>query len=101
MVCEKCEKKRADGTLGAKLVVFDKWKEGANNTSESGGRVRGENRLLSRARYNPYGRQCKVCKAKLHEDAQQWCHTCAYQKGICAMCGVQILETKDYKMSTV
>jgi hypothetical protein len=32
MVCDKCEKKLA------KLVVQDKWKDGARNTMESGGK---------------------------------------------------------------
>ncbi|KAL5972632.1 hypothetical protein ACLOJK_039437 [Asimina triloba] len=42
MVCEKCEKK-----LG-KVIVPDKWKEGASNTNESGGRKINENKLLSK-----------------------------------------------------
>ncbi|KAI8567437.1 hypothetical protein RHMOL_Rhmol02G0122100 [Rhododendron molle] len=42
MVCEKCEKK-----LG-KVIVPDKWKEGASNTTEGGGRKINENKLLSK-----------------------------------------------------
>ncbi|KAK6917333.1 PDZ-binding protein, CRIPT [Dillenia turbinata] len=42
MVCEKCEKKLA------KVIVPDKWKDGASNTNESGGRKINENKLLSK-----------------------------------------------------
>ncbi|XP_028767868.1 cysteine-rich PDZ-binding protein isoform X2 [Neltuma alba] len=42
MVCEKCEKKLA------KVIVPDKWKEGASNTTEGGGRKINENKLLSK-----------------------------------------------------
>ncbi|XP_057963363.1 uncharacterized protein LOC131154550 isoform X2 [Malania oleifera] len=42
MVCEKCEKKLT------KVIVPDKWKEGASNTNESGGRKINENKLLSK-----------------------------------------------------
>ncbi|KAK9089642.1 hypothetical protein Scep_028724 [Stephania cephalantha] len=42
MVCEKCEKKLS------KVIVPDKWKEGASNTNESGGRKINENKLLSK-----------------------------------------------------
>ncbi|RAL44853.1 hypothetical protein DM860_003612 [Cuscuta australis] len=42
MVCEKCEKKLA------KVIVPDKWKEGAHNTTEGGGRKINENKLLSK-----------------------------------------------------
>ncbi|KAH1190929.1 Cysteine-rich PDZ-binding protein [Glycine max] len=42
MVCEKCEKKLS------KVIVPDKWKEGASNTTEGGGRKINENKLLSK-----------------------------------------------------
>ncbi|KAL2931562.1 Cysteine-rich PDZ-binding protein [Bienertia sinuspersici] len=42
MVCDKCEKKLA------KVIVPDKWKAGASNTNESGGRKINENKLLSK-----------------------------------------------------
>ncbi|KAI8567436.1 hypothetical protein RHMOL_Rhmol02G0122100 [Rhododendron molle] len=49
MVCEKCEKK-----LG-KVIVPDKWKEGASNTTEGGGRKINENKLLSKKNRSPSG----------------------------------------------
>ncbi|RXH85969.1 hypothetical protein DVH24_017022 [Malus domestica] len=42
MVCDKCEKKLS------KVIVPDKWKEGASNTTEGGGRKINENKLLSK-----------------------------------------------------
>ncbi|KAL0442897.1 UNVERIFIED_CONTAM: Cysteine-rich PDZ-binding protein [Sesamum latifolium] len=42
MVCEKCEKKLS------KVIVPDKWKEGAHNTTQGGGRKINENKLLSK-----------------------------------------------------
>lgn len=96
MVCEKCEKKLA------KVIVPDKWKEGASNTTEAGGRKINENKLLSKKkRWTPYGNtKCIICKQQVHQDAK-YCHTCAYSKGVCAMCGKQVLDTKFYKQSNV
>ncbi|CAD5169348.1 unnamed protein product [Musa acuminata subsp. malaccensis] len=110
MVCDKCEKKLA------KVIVPDKWKEGASNTTESGGRKINENKLLSKKnRWTPYGNtKCMICKQQVHQDAK-YCHTCAYSKGknsdainsfanhlgVCAMCGKQVLDTKLYKQSNV
>lgn len=95
MVCEKCEKKLA------KVIVPDKWKAGASNTLESGGRKVNENKLLGKQqRYQPYKTtvKCKICKSALHQQGI-YCHNCAYQKGLCAMCGKQILDTKSYKQT--
>ncbi|XP_052467419.1 cysteine-rich PDZ-binding protein isoform X2 [Carassius carassius] len=41
MVCEKCEKK-----LG-RVITPDTWKDGARNTTESGGRKLNENKMLT------------------------------------------------------
>lgn len=95
MVCDKCQKK-----LG-KVICPDKWKEGASNTMESGGRKVNENKLLSKSkRYQPYGNaKCKICKSNLHQEGM-YCQTCAYTKGLCTMCGKQILDVKSYKQTT-
>ncbi|CAI0407112.1 unnamed protein product [Linum tenue] len=110
MVCGKCEKKLT------KVIVPDKWKEGASNTYESGGRKVNENKLLSKKNryafllctcaisselWTPYGNtKCTICKQQTHQEAK-YCHTCAYTKGVCAMCGKQVLDTKAYKQSNV
>ncbi|XP_037466789.1 cysteine-rich PDZ-binding protein-like [Triticum dicoccoides] len=85
-----------------KVIVPDKWKEGASNTFEGGGRKINENKLLSKkSRWTPYGNtKCIICKQQVHQDGK-YCHTCAYSKGVCAMCGKQVLDTKLYKQSNV
>ncbi|CAD6246957.1 unnamed protein product [Miscanthus lutarioriparius] len=95
------EKGESEKKLG-KVIVPDKWKEGASNTNESGGRKINENKLLSKKnRWTPYGNtKCIICKQQVHQDAK-YCHTCAYSKGVCAMCGKQVLDTKLYKQSNV
>merc|ERR1712136_272464 len=99
MVCEKCEKK-----LG-RVITPDKWKDGARNTTESGGRRVGENKALTakKGRFNPYTTEfgrCKICKTTVHQMGSHYCQGCAYKKGICAMCGKKVLETKNYKQSS-
>mmetsp|Transcript_21318 Transcript_21318/g.24777 ORF Transcript_21318/g.24777 Transcript_21318/m.24777 type:complete len:99 (+) Transcript_21318:26-322(+) len=98
MVCEGCQKKLD------KLIVPDKWKEGARNTTkgDDGGRKLGVNMLLEKKKfkYNPFASKCKTCKAVVENEAQ-YCHTCAYTKGVCSMCGVKVLNTKFYRQSTV
>jgi len=95
MVCSKCEAKLA------KLAAPDAWKEGSRNVSggRDGGRVVGENKALaSSRRFSPYSCKCTVCRQSLHQQGL-YCQTCAYAKGVCSMCGVQILDTAMYKMS--
>eukprot|EP00250_Pteridium_aquilinum_P001652 c11851_g1_i1 orf=106-396(+) len=96
MVCDKCQKKLS------KVIVPDKWKDGATNTTEGGGRKINENKLLSKKnRWTPYGiTKCIICKQQLHQDAK-YCQSCAYKKGVCAMCGKQVLDTSVYKQSNV
>lgn len=100
MVCEKCTKK-----LG-KVITPDTWKEGARNTTESGGRAINENKALTskKSRFNPYTTKfdkCRICKQVVHQANSYYCQQCAYKKGICAMCGVKILDTKGYRQSAV
>ncbi|CAM9470958.1 unnamed protein product [Heterosigma akashiwo] len=47
----------------------------------------------------PLERACRICKQKVAQNAH-YCQECAYAKGICAMCGRRILNTKEYKMSS-
>ncbi|XP_032685211.1 cysteine-rich PDZ-binding protein [Odontomachus brunneus] len=98
MVCEKCAKK-----LGT-VITPDPWKAGARNTVESGGRKVGENKALSsgKARFTPYTTKfetCRICRQKVHQVGSHYCQSCAYKKGICAMCGKRLLNIKNYKQS--
>jgi len=102
MVCEKCEKK---GKLG-KVITPDPWKAGASNITDNGGRKVGENKFLTakKNRFNPTQaefKKCRICKQKVHQPGSHYCQGCAYKKGICAMCGIKIIKTKDYKQSSV
>ena len=98
MVCDKCQAK-----LG-KVITPDPWKSGARNTTEGGGRKLNENKALaSKARFNPYKAKfesCRICKQKVHQAGSYYCQPCAYKKGICSMCGKQIIDTKSYKQSS-
>ncbi|KAK9412092.1 cysteine-rich PDZ-binding protein [Crotalus adamanteus] len=101
MVCENCERK-----LGT-VITPDTWKDGARNTTESGGRKLNENKALTskKARFNPYGKNkfaiCRICKSSVHQPGSHYCQGCAYKKGICAMCGKKVLDTKNYKQTSV
>ncbi|KAI8929639.1 PDZ-binding protein [Entophlyctis helioformis] len=98
MVCSKCEKKLAT------LATPDKWKEGSKNAEVgSSGRKLNENKLLSsknKAKFAPYEARCRVCKSRVTQTGAHYCQGCAYKNGICAMCGVKILDTKLYKQSS-
>ena len=98
MVCEKCEKKLS------KVITPDPWKSGARNTTEGGGRKVGENKALTaRSRASPYTTAfncCRICRQKVHQAGSHYCQACAYKKAICAMCGVKMLNTKNYKQSS-
>lgn len=69
------------------LACPETWREGSTNSTvgKSGGKAaRGvaENKLSKKsARHNPYGSQCELCKAVLHQQQAKYCHTCAYSKG--------------------
>uniref|UniRef100_K3X4G6 Cysteine-rich PDZ-binding protein n=1 Tax=Globisporangium ultimum (strain ATCC 200006 / CBS 805.95 / DAOM BR144) TaxID=431595 RepID=K3X4G6_GLOUD len=97
MVCDKCEEKLS------KLVVPDKWTDGARNTTggKDGGRKVGGNRLLKKRaeRFTPMERKCRICKCKAGQHCH-YCNQCAYKKGICAMCGRKVLDTKEFNMSS-
>ncbi|KAJ1986094.1 hypothetical protein H4R33_003563 [Dimargaris cristalligena] len=95
MVCQKCEKK-----LG-KVACSDTWKAGSRNATVGKDRKLNENKLLAakKNRFQPYSSKCKVCRSAVHQPQANWCQACAYKKGICAMCGVKILDTTMYKQS--
>ncbi|XP_065833287.1 cysteine-rich PDZ-binding protein-like [Oscarella lobularis] len=98
MVCQKCEKKLA------RLGAPDPWKSGSRGTIEGGRRVN-ENKVLTgkKTRFQPYQKfnQCRICKCHVHQPQAHYCQGCAYKKGICAMCGKQLLDVKDYRQSSV
>ncbi|KAI4874887.1 hypothetical protein NFI96_034456 [Prochilodus magdalenae] len=56
-------------------------------------------------RFDPYGKSgfatCRICKSSVHQPGSHYCQGCAYKKGICAMCGKKVLDTKNYKQTSV
>ncbi|KAJ1455361.1 microtubule-associated protein CRIPT-domain-containing protein [Pelagophyceae sp. CCMP2097] len=92
MVCQDCEKKLT------KVIVPDKWKDGARNVSDDGGRATTyKNSLLqvrgSTQRYTAGVNSCKICKSKVAQEAH-YCQECAHQNGICAMCGKRVEDLR-------
>uniref|UniRef100_A0A3Q1FVQ8 Cysteine-rich PDZ-binding protein n=1 Tax=Acanthochromis polyacanthus TaxID=80966 RepID=A0A3Q1FVQ8_9TELE len=90
-----------------RVITPDTWKDGARNTTESGGRKLNENKMLTskKARFDPYSKTgfatCRICKSSVHQSGSHYCQGCAYKKGICAMCGKKVLDTKNYKQTSV
>ena len=96
MVCTKCEKKLS------KVACQEKWRDGGSEGKPAGGRAINENKALSKKkRWAPYSAKCTVCKSALQPE-YTYCQPCAYRKGLCAMCGNQVLDIKKagYKQST-
>ena len=90
MVCQDCEKKLS------KVIVPDKWKDGARNVTggDDGGRATTyRNSLLQvrgrTQRFTAGVRGCKICKSKVAQDAH-YCQECAHHHGICARCGKKV-----------
>ncbi|KAK4687926.1 cysteine-rich PDZ-binding protein, partial [Tremellales sp. Uapishka_1] len=104
MVCKKCEKKTST------VAAPDPFQPSSST------RKIGENKLLSararaapyvkpgaagvsRGKINPYGNKCLDCKQSTQQNSATRCQKCAYKKGLCAICGVLILDTTKYKQS--
>ncbi|KAI0317161.1 PDZ-binding protein [Amylostereum chailletii] len=99
MVCKKCEKKLS------KVAAPDPFTS-TSSSIKDGSRKIGENKLLSRPggssgsknRFSPYSAKCKDCKQTVTQNRAKYCHGCAFKKGLCSICGKQILDTSGYSM---
>ena len=92
MVCDDCKSKLSV------ISAPDPWAAGSSSASAT--RKVNENKLLRKGiRSNPYGNACKICKLKCQQNNAMYCGICAYAKGMCAICGKQVLDTSMYKMS--
>ncbi|KAJ1507696.1 hypothetical protein HMI54_003906 [Coelomomyces lativittatus] len=99
MVCKKCEQKLT------KLATPEVRKANAGNTALVANESIGSSSRLAKSKFsvkkvNPYSRMCLQCKQPVHLKEGKYCQQCAYKKGICAMCGIQILDTQRYKQSS-
>lgn len=101
MVCTKCEEKLKHVATPDPYGMGGRMK-GTISDSKTGGRKINENKALTSSRYDPKSviRKCRICTQKLHQQGSYYCQACAYKKGICAMCGKKILETKSYRQSS-
>ncbi|XP_045065867.1 cysteine-rich PDZ-binding protein [Coregonus clupeaformis] len=114
MFCDNCEKK-----LG-RVRTPDTWKDGARNTT-----CRYRTRIIDTelcyyTSFDPYGKPgnsgksgfgiCRICKSSVHQSGSHYCQGCAYKERsrderelyqICAMCGKKVLDTKNYKQTSV
>ncbi|CAH3199184.1 unnamed protein product [Porites evermanni] len=72
---------------------------------ESGGRKVNENKLLTQKknRFNPYTtfNKCRICKQTVHQMHSHYCQKTFFPLGICAMCGKQVLDTTNYRQTSV
>ncbi|ETW78638.1 hypothetical protein HETIRDRAFT_155876 [Heterobasidion irregulare TC 32-1] len=101
MVCKKCEKKLS------KVAAPDPFTS-TSSSIKDGSRKVGENKLIgrpgpskaggSKSRFQPYGGKCKDCKQTVTQNRAKYCHGCAFKKGLCSICGKQILDTTGYAM---
>eukprot|EP00936_MAST-01D_sp_MAST-1D-sp1_P000588 g588.t1 len=80
MVCAECEEKLS------KVIVPDKWRDGARNTT-------GARSIGVPSRFAAGVRGCRICKQKVSQDAH-YCQQCAFQNGICAMCGKSVADLR-------
>ncbi|KAJ3080830.1 hypothetical protein BCR33DRAFT_656695 [Rhizoclosmatium globosum] len=107
MVCAKCEKKLATLVTpdvkrldGARASSSSSSSSSADSSSVKRG---ASNTLLSsknKNKFAPYSVKCKECRGSVHQKGSNYCQNCAYKNGICAMCGVKILDTKLYKQTS-
>ena len=67
-----------------RVLVPDKWKDGARNTKVGKDRKLNPNMLLGKkkraAKASPYGSKCRICRQPCHQRGA-YCHSCAYKKG--------------------
>lgn len=90
MVCEKCTVKLSK----LATVSVDK---------NIGKRVTNENKMLSqKQKFKPTAgdfKKCRICNKMTHHVAAHYCQDCAFQKGICPMCGRKQMETARSRQS--
>ncbi|KAL0482167.1 hypothetical protein AKO1_013355 [Acrasis kona] len=92
MACDSCSKKQKFTSTSAK-----KGPQPSNSSSKPVGPKK-TNTLLSKGRFSPYSANCTSCKAQL-PNGGKFCQACAYKKGLCEICGKQVLDVKFYKQS--
>ena len=91
MVCDSCKSKLS------KLAPAQVWKP-EHNENQKPRRTSKMKTLKTSARANPYANLCLICKLRTQQNQAKYCSQCAYSEGICAICGVKVLDTSMYAM---
>ena len=104
MVCIKCEKKEREA-LQKELAKGSTSGKPSSSNIGLGSKVKriNENKLLSaksKNAFSPYANTCKTCKGRITQKGGNYCQTCAYKNGICAICGSSVLDTKFYRQTS-
>ncbi|WFD34630.1 hypothetical protein MCUN1_001471 [Malassezia cuniculi] len=112
MVCKKCEKtlkkvappdpfrnRNAAGFLVSSGTGATTSRTAVAGAASGGRRLR-ENKQLTAGRFSPLVSRCKLCSQSVLQERANYCQKCAYKKGLCAICGTQILDTSRYKQSS-
>uniref|UniRef100_A0A1I8AMZ8 Cysteine-rich PDZ-binding protein n=1 Tax=Steinernema glaseri TaxID=37863 RepID=A0A1I8AMZ8_9BILA len=97
MVCEKCETKLS--RLATTTVRKSKLETKPGQSSK---KITSENKLLSaqeKFKAKEDFKKCRICNHSTHKMGCHYCATCAYQKGICAMCGRKITKVSLQRQS--
>ncbi|KIM34110.1 hypothetical protein M408DRAFT_325621 [Serendipita vermifera MAFF 305830] len=111
MVCSKCEKKlsklAAPDPFNVTSTSEGKRKIGQNTLLTMKGRGVGSSSssstkgLAKGKRFSPYAvKKCKDCNSNVSQNNAQYCHTCAFKKGLCSICGKAVIDTSSFTMST-
>ncbi|KAF8365781.1 hypothetical protein PRIPAC_83610, partial [Pristionchus pacificus] len=98
MVCDACQKKLV------KIVGVDPYRNKTHNKLQGVSKkpIPAQNKLIGQNKKTELvTKKCRICKCNCHQPGCHYCQNCAYQKGICAMCGKKILDTKCLKQTSV
>ncbi|CAJ0963938.1 unnamed protein product, partial [Mesorhabditis belari] len=99
MVCDKCKTKLT------KLIGVDPYRNKPHNkpVGVTKNKATGlQNKWLgSEKKAGIVGVKCKICKQSLHQVGSHYCQNCAFQKGICAMCGKKITDVSMSRQTVV
>lgn len=89
-----------------KIATPDPWKVGSRAAGMKAKKRLNENKLLTggKGRYHPQSgvfKKCRICGQSVHQPEAYYCQSCAFKKGICAMCGVRLVDTTKYNQCAV
>eukprot|EP01084_Bolivina_argentea_P037819 69942_1 len=108
MVCAKCQKKLTKNITPNTHYFHGKWIRDKKPKIEV--KKKDINKMLDhRLNYKKKKKKfkkgangkCRICKGVCHQKLYYYCQQCAYQKGICAMCGKKLHDVSKYCQTNV